>query len=472
VTDILLSCGLVLLLVLIGGLFAGAEMALVSLRETQLSSLAAKSPRGAKVAALASNPNRFLAAVQIGVTLSGFMSAAFGEATLSGRLRPVLHRWGLAEGLANVIAIIIITLIVSYFALVLGELTPKRLALQRAERIALVVARPLERVARLARPAIWLLSRSTNLAVRVLGGDPRRSRQALTEEELRDMVAAQESLSANERELIDDVFAATARTVSEVMLPRTEVQFLHGSMTASRATRIVAESSHSRFPVIGEGQDDVVGFVHVRDLIGRTHPGGRATTVADLRREIKRFPGSKKVLAALSEMRDEGHHLAIVADEYGGTDGIVTLEDLIEEVIGEIRDEYDAREVEQRVLGTGETEVDGLLNLAEFAEVTGVRLPPGPYETVAGFVMDRLGRLPSVGDAVATQERQIRVAALDGRRIARLLVAPLPGLGPDPVENVVVSAQDPVRDTAADSGDSPAGPDPARPAPAVDVSAP
>ncbi|MGI8697051.1 MAG: hemolysin family protein [Mycobacteriales bacterium] len=424
-TGVLLSVGLVLLLVMVGGVFAGAEMALVSLRDTQLGALARSGPRGQRVAALASNPNRFLAAVQIGVTLCGFMSAAFGEATLAGRLRPVLEGWGVSGGLADVLAIIIITLIVSYFALVLGELAPKRLALQRAERIALVVARPVDRVARLARPAIWLLSRSTNLVVRLLGGDPRTRREAMTEEELRNMVAAHESLSDNERELIDDVFAAANRTVSEVMIPRTEVDFLDGSMTVSRAARIASESPHSRFPVVGQGQDDVIGFAHIRDLMGRSHPAGRATTVADLTREIKALPGTKKVLGALSEMRNEGHHLAVVVDEYGGTDGIVTLEDLIEEVIGDIHDEYDADTADPQLLASGETEVDGLLNLDDFAEATGLTLPPGPYETAAGFVMNALGRLPDIGDAVAVGEREVSVGELDGRRIARVRVAPL-----------------------------------------------
>ena len=211
------------------------------------------------------------------------------------------------------------------------------------------------------------------------------------------------------------------------MTPRTEVMFLDASTTASRAAKQVADSSWSRFPVAGRDQDDVVGFVHVRDLFLPSHPAGRAATVGDLAREVKRLPGTAGVLTALSEMRRENQHLAIVVDEYGGTDGIVTLEDLIEEVIGEIYDEYDDEvAADGRQSPDGPREVDGLLNLDDFTEATGLRLPEGPYETVAGYVLAELGRLPEVGDAIEVEGRTLTVLELDGRRIARLLVSPPP----------------------------------------------
>jgi putative hemolysin len=179
--------------------------------------------------------------------------------------------------------------------------------------------------------------------------------------------------------------------------------------------------------VAGRDEDDVVGFVHVRDLFLPSHPAGRAATVADLAREVKRLPGTKGVLTALSEMRRENQHLAIVVDEYGGTDGIVTLEDLIEEVIGEIYDEYDDEVApDGKQSPDGPREVDGLLNLDDFTEVTGLRLPEGPYETVAGYVLAEFGRLPEVGDTIEVDGRPLTVLELDGRRIARLLVGPTP----------------------------------------------
>jgi putative hemolysin len=203
-------------------------------------------------------------------------------------------------------------------------------------------------------------------------------------------------------------------------------------MTASRAAKLVGDSNWSRYPVVGRDQDDVVGFVHVRDLFLPNHPAGRAATVGDLARPVSRLPGTARVLVALSEMRRESQHLAIVVDEYGGTDGIVTLEDLIEEVIGEIYDEYDAAVApEARELPGGPREVDGLLNLDDFYEATRLRLPEGPYETAAGFVLAELGRLPEVGDEIVVDGRTVRVTELDGRRIARLLVGPPPEPAPE-----------------------------------------
>jgi putative hemolysin len=347
---------------------------------------------------------------------------------LSDSAKKALIDQGMGKGLAAAIGIIGVTLVISFVTLVLGELAPKRLSLQRAEAAAQLFAPSLSRIATAFRPVIWLLSKSTNGVVRLLGGDPNAGREAISEQELRGLVAAHESLTPDERRLIDEVFAASERTVSEVMLPRTEVIFLDATMTVSRAARLAGESPHSRYPVAGRSQDDVLGFVHIRDLVlGNTGNGERADrnrTVGDLVREIKLLPGSKNVLSALSEMRRERHQLAIVLDEYGGTDGIVTLEDLIEEVIGDIRDEYDAATIGARRLSGGAVEVDGTVNLDELAELTELELPDGPYETVGGFVMAELGRLPAVGDEVAAAGYRLAVTAVDGRRASRVLVSP------------------------------------------------
>ncbi|MGY1782103.1 hemolysin family protein [Geodermatophilus sp. SYSU D01036] len=430
-SDVWLDIVMVVVFVLIGGVFAGAEIALVSLREAQVRVLSERGRRGRALARLLGDPNRFLAAVQVGVTLAGFLSAAFGASTLAEPFSDWLVRRGLREGVADPLALVLVTVAISYVSLVVGELTPKRLALQRAEGFSLLVARPLNTIARLSRPVIWLLSASTNVLVRLLGGDPRASGEAISQEELRDLVAAHESLSSDERRLIDEVFRAGDREVREVMTPRTEVEFLDATTTVSRAARQVAESGWSRYPVTGRDQDDVVGFVHVRDLLLPTHPAGRAATVGDMAREVKRLPGTAGVLTALSQMRRENQHLAIVVDEYGGTDGIVTLEDLIEEVIGEIYDEYDEGVApEDGEEPGGPHDVDGLLNLDDFAQVTGLRLPEGPYETVAGYVLAELGRLPDVGDAVEVEGRTLTVLELDGRRIARLSVTRAPDVEP------------------------------------------
>jgi putative hemolysin len=432
----LLDIGIVLLLIVIEGVFVAAEIALVSLREGQVRALAESGRRGQAVAKLTSDPNRFLAAVQIGVTSTALLSSAFGAVTLSDEAKRWLIRNGWTDGLAGATGIIGVTLIISFFTLVVGELAPKRLALQRAEGAARVFAPTLDRMARIFRPVIWLLSRSTNVVVRLLGGDPHAGREPIGDDELRGLVAAHESLTSDERRLIDDVFSAGERSVVEVMLPRTEVEFLEASMTISRAAKRAGESAHSRYPVIGDGPDDVVGFVHIRDLLLDSR-ADRGRTVGDIAREVKRMPGSKRVLVALSEMRREQHHLAIVVDEYGGTDGIVTLEDLIEEVIGDIRDEYDAPDSDSRRLIDGVVELDGKVNLDEVEEITGLSLPDGPYSTLGGFVMARSGELPEVGQAVEYNGYRLEVTGVEGRRAARIRVVPPAETGADADARIV-----------------------------------
>lgn len=427
-----LSVLLVLLFVLIGGVFAAAEMALISLRESQLRALAQRGRRGAKVAKLTADPNRFLAAVQVGVTFAGFLSAAFGAATLATPLRPVLERLGADHALADVGAVVLVTLAVAYVSIVFGELAAKRLALQRAETFALGLAPTLDRVAALSRPVIWLLSRSTDVVVRLLGGDPRLKREAISEEELRDLVAAHESLPRDERQLIMEVFAAGERQIREVMVPRTEVDFLDAGLPVAKAAATVLDSPHSRFPVFRGSHDTVVGFVHVRDLLASSEARRRATRVGELAREVMLLPDSRTVLAALSDLRRAGQHIAVVVDEYGGTAGIVTLEDVIEELVGEIHDEYDPARRSATQLTGGDVEVDGLLNLDEFAEATGCPLPDGPYETAAGYVLAVLGRLPRLGDDVTVGVHRLTVTELDGRRIARLRVAADDPIAPPP----------------------------------------
>ena len=415
---------LVAVFILAGGVFAATEIALVSLREAQAKALADNGKRGARVAHLMSDPNRFLAAVQVGVTLAGFLSAAFGAARLAVPVSDVLADAGLSVGASDTVALVLVTVVISYFSLVFSELAPKRLGLQRPEKVAMLFAPGLDRIAVVFRPVIWLLSKSTDVVVRLLGGDPDSRREAISEDELRGLVAAHESLSKDERKLIDDVFAAGERQLREVMLPRTEVAFLDASMTLSRAVKETADAPHSRYPVAGSSQDDIIGFLHVRDLMV-TATKARGTRVGDVAREVKSLPDTKKVLPALSEMRREGHHLAIVVDEYGGTAGIVTLEDLIEEVIGDIRDEYDVEGDDALRFRGGALEADGLLNLDEVRSVTGVDLPEGPYETLAGYVMACLGHVPRIGEAVEVDGHRLEVTELDARRVSRVRVTPL-----------------------------------------------
>ena len=411
----------VLFFVLLGGFFAAAELALVSLRENQVQRLAKSSRRGRRLATLTADPNRFLAAVQVGVTLAGFVSAGFGAAQIAPELAQPLISAGLAEGVAQTVAFVVITVLIAYLSLVLGELVPKRIALQRVEKVALFTAAPIDFIARLFRPFIVALSFSTNVIVRIFGIDPTAGKESISGEELRDLVAGHEELSEDERNLIDDVFEAGERELREVMLPRTEVDFLDASLPVADAVRRVVDQPHSRYPVIRGSADDVVGFVHIRDILD-PDASNRGEHVSQMCRPVVAFPGSKVVLDTLTEMRRDRHHLAIVQDEYGGTAGIVTMEDLVEELIGDIKDEYDVDAMPRQPRVLGQVVVDGLLNLEDFEDETGVVLPDGPYETVAGFLVAALTRLPVVGDTVVEGDNEFRVVELDGRRISRVSV--------------------------------------------------
>ena len=430
--ELALNIGLVVVFVLIGGVFAATEMALVTLRESQLNAIAARGKRGATVAALARRPNRFLAAVQIGVTVAGFASAAYGASSIAPSVVPVIVSLGVDEAPASTIATIALTLVIAYLSLVLGELAPKRLAIQRNAAFAYAVAPVLNGFAVAMRPIIWLLSVSTNVVVRVLGGDPHKTAEEMTEEELRDIVSSHEGLPDDERRILDDVLSLRDRQLSEVMRPRPEVSALDGTMSVREVATQVQALPYSRYPVVDNSIDDIVGFVHVRDLYDAvlTDP---EKPVKDMLRPIVYLPATARVLPTLTMMRAEGQQIAVIVDEYGGTDGIVTLEDLIEEVVGEIFDEYDVDDLARAIAEEGGP-VGGRLNFQDFEEATGVRLPASNSDTVAGFVIEQLGRLARIGDKVDVGDVTLKVTALDGRRISELTVAKrVDAARPDPV---------------------------------------
>ncbi|HEY8701676.1 MAG TPA: hemolysin family protein, partial [Arthrobacter sp.] len=329
---------------------------------------------------------------------------------------------------AEPVSFIGVTLLVAYLSLVLGELVPKRLALQSAVGFTEVMGPPLSAFSQIMRPAVWLLSVSTNAVVRLFGGDPHAKREGVSSEELWDMVAQNDMLEEDSRSILTDVFGAGNRSLQEVMRPRTEVTFIDGAQTIAAARSMLRDRPYSRYPVIDRTPDDVLGFVHIRDLMPRDDRNDEGM-VRDIVREILPLPGTNRVLPSLSRMRKLGQHIALVVDEYGGTDGIVTLEDLVEELVGEIYDEFDTgTDAEDRVsVGNGSVEVDGGLILQEFESATRIALPDGHYETVAGFIMDRLGRLAQTGDKVEVSGHVLTVAAMDRLRIARIRVTPADG---------------------------------------------
>ena len=410
-------------LILLASLFVAAEIALISLRDSQIRQLSTQGRRGARVALLAQNPNRFLAAAQVGVTVCGFLSAALGAEKLGAYIIPWLEDRGVAETWSTTISLVGVTLVIAYFSLVFGELAPKRLALFRTEEIALASAATIDVIAKLFRPIIWLLSKSTDFVVRAFGVDPKEQRSAMSEEELLDLVAGHAALTDEERDIVEEVFNASERQVHELMVPRTEVDFMDGSLTVAKAIALAVEKAHSRYPVVRGSSDEVIGFIHVRDLLDTSlaTSGGK---IQELVRNIMYLPGTKGVLPALTEMRNQRQHLAIVLDEYGGTDGIVTLEDLVESLIGDIRDEYDEyKEVLPTQSQTEDFEVDGLISVDDLRDDSGLEIPEGPFETASGFVMHFLGHIPREGDVASVNGIRITVLSMEGKRAGRLLIS-------------------------------------------------
>ena len=421
---ILRDIGLVLLFILVAGLFVAAEIALISLRDSQIRQLEGTSKRGDRVVLLAKNPNRFLAAAQVGITFLGFLSAALGSERLGKYVAPVFEDLGLSRSVAETLALVSITIVIAYVSLVFGELVPKRLALYRTEIIALAAAPTIDFMAKVFRPIIWLLSKSTDAVVKLFGLNAKEVRSEISEAELVDLVSGHTALSVEEREIVEEVFAAGDLQLHEIMVPRTEVDFMDVGLTISDAISVAIEHSHSRYPVTRGSTDEVIGFLHVRDLLNPKVNSSAGETILDLIRPVLNLPGTKGVLPALAEMRAKRSHIAIVLDEYGGTDGIVTLEDLVERLIGDIQDEYDSEDLEVTPQArTGDFEVDGLISLEDLYEETGILIPEGPYETAGGFVMDHLGRIPEVHDVIILNGARITVLTLEGKRAGQLLIS-------------------------------------------------
>ena len=423
IEGVLQSIAIVLGLIALGGIFAAAEIALISLRESQVKQISVKGKRGARVFKLSKNPNRFLAAVQVGITLCGFLSAALGAEQLGKYVIPELEGVGISSQYSEIISIVAITLVIAYISLVFGELVPKRLALYKSESIALATASTLDFVATIFRPIIWLLSHSTDLILKIFGINSKMQQNQISEVELMELVSGHADLTKEEREIVEEVFNASDRLIHEIMVPRTEVDFLDASLSISQARKMAVELAHSRYPVVRGSSDEVIGFLHVRDLLNPKLDDAQIT-IMELIRDILFLPGTKGVLPALTEMQTKRQHIAIVLDEYGGTDGIVTLENLVECLIGEIHDEYDPHEADKSFeKRTGDIELDGLISLEELQEVSGILLPEGPYETLSGFVMHNLGRIAQANDVIKINGARFTIVSMNGKRVGQILLA-------------------------------------------------
>jgi len=410
-----LEIGLVLLLVVINAAFAGSEVALISLREGQLRRLEQEGEQGRLVARLARDPNQFLSTIQIGITLAGFLASAAAAVSLAEPLVPLLEPLGRA---AEPVAVLLITMVLTYLTLVVGELAPKRIALQRPERWARRAARPLALVSTLTRPAVWLLSRSTDVLVRLAGADPRRQREEVTEEEVRDMIATGAVFRPEQRRILAETIEIGERRLSDVLIPRRDVVAVPAEATVSEAIGTLLRSTHGRAPVYRGDLDEVLGLVTLQDLVGAEG------LVAECVRPVLALPESMGVLDALRRLQSARGQLAIVLNEYGGTEGIITVEDLLEELVGEIYDEFDPDLGSVQWRPDGSVVLPGAFPVHDLPDL-GVSLPEGDYATVAGLILERLGRIPAEGDAVDIDRWRLEVLVMDRNAIGRVRLLPL-----------------------------------------------
>ena len=408
--------GLVLLLVLINAAFAGSEVALISLREGQLRRLEREGEQGRLVARLARDPNQFLSTIQIGITLAGFLASAAAAVSLAEPLVPLLGFLGRA---AEPAAVVLVTMVLAYLTLVVGELAPKRIALQRPERWARRAARPLAVISTLTRPAVWLLSKSTDLLVRLAGADPRRQREEVTEEEVRDMIATGSVFRPEQRRLLSEAIEIGERRLRDVLVPRRDVVAVPADASVAEAIGMLVETTHGRAPVYRGDLDEVIGLVTLQDLVGAEGP------VASRVRPVVALPESMTVLDALRRLQAEREQLAIVLNEYGGTEGILTVEDLLEELVGEIYDEFDPDSHGIHRQPDGSLILPGSYPAHDLADLD-IILPEGDYATLAGLVLDRMGRIPGKGETVEVGGWRLEVLDVENRAITRVRLVPLP----------------------------------------------
>ena len=406
-------------LLAVNAFFVAAEYGLVTSRRTRIMELEHQGNRRARrVLGITSDPPRFIAAMQLGVTISSLAIGALGEQVLARRFDAVM---------ASFLAVILALLIVTYLHVVIGELVPKGIALGHPERTALWVSGPVRVFFVVFRPLIWLLDRSTELILRLLKLEPPGAEgEAHSEAELRMLLsssAEQGEIEHGEQEMLYKVFDFADKEVADVMVPRPEVAAVSVSLPPEEALQAVLDSPYTRYPVYRESLDDIVGVLHIRDLVEAIYDRGLAAVdLAQIVRPAYMVPETKDLAALLTEFRRTNQHLAIVIDEYGSTEGIVTLEDLLEEIVGEIEDEFDLPDETVERIDDDTVRIDGTFTIDDFNERFHVDLPEEDYHTVAGFVFGRLGRAGVPGDEVAHDGLTFRVESVEGQRIERLRV--------------------------------------------------
>ncbi|HEY9779299.1 MAG TPA: hemolysin family protein [Leptolyngbyaceae cyanobacterium] len=422
---------LILLIVVANGIFVMSELAIVSARKVRLQQLANQGDIKARIALeLANAPNQFLASVQIGITLLAILSGAFAESTIARRLIPLLNLvpWlaPYSDALSSVIAILIIT----YLTLIIGELVPKRLALNYPERIASIVAIPMRMLANIASPVVYLLSASTDLVVRMMGIKPSTEPQ-VTEEEIRVLIeqgTEAGTFEEAEQDMVERVFRLGDRPVNALMTPRPDIVWLDLEDTAEENRKKMLDSCHSRFPVCQGGLDNVLGIMHVTDLLARSLSGQQLDLTVSLRQPVF-VPESTRGLKILEVFKQTGIHLALVVDEYGVIQGLVTLNDIMVEIVGDVPSAGELEEPQAVQREDGSWLLDGMLPVDEFFEIFEIDEIPtdhrGSYQTLGGFVITHLGKIPSATDYFEWESLRFEVMDMDGNRVDKVLVTPM-----------------------------------------------
>jgi putative hemolysin len=434
---------IIALLILLNGLFVAAEFSLVRVRRTRIEQLVDEGSRGARrVEHLVSQPGRFLAVIQIGVTFVGFLSAAFAGVSIVDDLTRTLATVPLLAPQAELIALLVVTSLVSLFTIVFGELVPKAIALAHAERLALIFAVPIDLIGRLLNPLVWLLTNLTSAITRVLGISETQDR--VTAEELMILIergSEQGTIEAEEQQMIGAVLELGSQRVHEVMVPRIDISALPVTATLDEMIATIVNDGHSRIPIYDESIDNVVGILYAKDLLPLLK-GGREPNLRKIVRAPVFVPESITIDDLLHQLQRQKVHIAIVLDEYGGTAGLVTIEDLIEEIVGEIQDEYDVEEPMIEPLDDDRARVDGRASVDDLTTHFGLELDAADkeqYDTVGGLVYHEIGGVPNVGDTVEVNGLTLTVESTDGRRVGKVLVVRKPAEGTEETEEAEVS---------------------------------
>ena len=429
--SIIFKLVLLFVLILVNAFFAMSEIAIISLNDNMIDKLAEEGHKKAKlIKKLTENPSNFLSTIQIGVTLAGFLTSASASTTFAQMLTDAVIKTApsLPYGIINGASVVIITVIMSYFSLVLGELAPKRMAMQKPEEIAYKVVGILLVVKRFTAPFVKILSISTNAVVRLFGFDPNANEDVVTEEEIRMMVDVGEEKGVIEniqKEMINNIFEFDDIDVTDIMTHRTDMIAVEDTDSLEELVNLSMEHGYSRIPVYHEDQDNIIGIVYIKDLLKYVSEGlPEGESPKSLMREAYYVPSSKNCGKLFNEMTEKRLQMAVVVDEYGGTAGIVTMEDLVEAIVGNIKDEYDDEEEEIVEESENIFTIDGTTYIEEVNELVGEIIPEGDYDTLGGFIISLLDFLPQDGEMNEVTYENLKFTILDveERRIGKVRV--------------------------------------------------